>query len=302
MCELRVSQCTLSRGPNQEDPGHKCASSLERKLEAPPYPSTRFPRLPEACGTRSLVTRVLFPFGQPSEPICERYSASLHCLIPSHRLDSVMQLMNSITILTFAVIQCRAHRSSAIHMKKPQRSFVVEYKTGRRKVDSKAPSSIWGSLDLESVARDVETALPIQGEASKQPETPTPLTCAPAQLAPASTGTDMVESLASSVFGDGGVERNGNDQHDVGADAARAITVRKSGTGARRRRMPAGEPHSPERRQTAVDHNDEPDELEQLEREPSSKGHAGGKAAQGKLMASRASPGTIVEGLSKQAL
>ena len=31
--------------------------------------------------------------------------------------------------------------------------------------------------------------------------------------------------------------------------------------------MPAGQPHSPERRQTAVDHNDEPDELEQLEKE-----------------------------------
>ena len=152
-------------------------------------------------------------------------------------------------------------------MKKPQRSFVVEYKTGRRKVDSKAPSSIWGSLDLKSVARDVETALPIQGEVSKQPETPAPLTRAPAQLAPTSTGTDMVESPASSVFADGGVEPNGNDQHDVGADAAPAIRVRKPGIGARRRRMPAGQPHSPERRQAAGDHNDKPDELEQLEKE-----------------------------------
>jgi hypothetical protein len=39
-------------------------------------------------------------------------------------------------------------------MKKVQRSFAVEYKSGRRKLDSK-PRSIWGNLDLKSVARDV---------------------------------------------------------------------------------------------------------------------------------------------------
>lgn len=47
-------------------------------------------------------------------------------------------------------------------MKKPQRSFVIEYKSGRRKADSGALTSIWGDLDLKSVARDVETALPAQ--------------------------------------------------------------------------------------------------------------------------------------------
>lgn len=40
-------------------------------------------------------------------------------------------------------------------MKKTQRSFAVEYKSGRRKKDPE-PKSIWGSLDLKSVARDVE--------------------------------------------------------------------------------------------------------------------------------------------------
>jgi hypothetical protein len=40
-------------------------------------------------------------------------------------------------------------------VKKTQRSFAVEYKSGRRKIDAK-PNSIWGSMDLKSVARDVE--------------------------------------------------------------------------------------------------------------------------------------------------
>jgi hypothetical protein len=40
-------------------------------------------------------------------------------------------------------------------VKKPQRNFAVEYKSGRRKLDAK-PTSIWGNMDLKSVARDVE--------------------------------------------------------------------------------------------------------------------------------------------------
>ena len=40
-------------------------------------------------------------------------------------------------------------------MKKTQRSFAVEYKSGRRKLDAK-PNSIWGNVDLKSVARGVE--------------------------------------------------------------------------------------------------------------------------------------------------
>jgi hypothetical protein len=154
-------------------------------------------------------------------------------------------------------------------MKKPQRSFVVEYKSGRRKVDSKVPSSIWGNLDLKSVARDVEAVLPVQGEPSKQPERPAPATRAPAQPIPTSAGIDVIESpnLASSVLGAGSVEPNGNDQHDVGADAVPAIRGRKSGAGTRRRRMPAGQPHPPERRRTPADHSGEPDDLEQLEKE-----------------------------------
>jgi len=40
-------------------------------------------------------------------------------------------------------------------LKKAQRSFAVEYKSGRRKLDPKS-NSIWGNTDLKSVARDLE--------------------------------------------------------------------------------------------------------------------------------------------------
>ncbi|MGY5795474.1 MULTISPECIES: transcriptional regulator [Rhizobium] len=40
-------------------------------------------------------------------------------------------------------------------MKKVQRSFAVEYKKGRRKLDPRS-NSIWGNMDLKSVARDIE--------------------------------------------------------------------------------------------------------------------------------------------------
>jgi hypothetical protein len=40
-------------------------------------------------------------------------------------------------------------------VKKVQRNFVVEYKSGRQKPDGKS-NSIWGAIDLKSVARDVE--------------------------------------------------------------------------------------------------------------------------------------------------
>lgn len=42
-------------------------------------------------------------------------------------------------------------------MKKSQRSFVVEYKSGRRKLQAKPTNSIWGNLDLRSAGREVDT-------------------------------------------------------------------------------------------------------------------------------------------------
>jgi hypothetical protein len=55
-------------------------------------------------------------------------------------------------------------------VKKPQRNFAVEYKSGRRKLDVK-PNSIWGNMDLKSVARDVEQeAMPLLPEALETDE------------------------------------------------------------------------------------------------------------------------------------
>lgn len=55
-------------------------------------------------------------------------------------------------------------------MKKTNRSFTVEYKNGRRKAERK-PNSIWGDLDLKSVARQANEAafsLPVEhGDASR---------------------------------------------------------------------------------------------------------------------------------------
>lgn len=42
-----------------------------------------------------------------------------------------------------------------LKLKKVQRSFAVEYKSGRRKPDPKS-NSIWGNMDLKSVALDLE--------------------------------------------------------------------------------------------------------------------------------------------------
>ncbi|MGK6317323.1 transcriptional regulator [Neorhizobium sp. DT-125] len=51
-------------------------------------------------------------------------------------------------------------------MKKVQRSFAVEYRSGRRKLNSH-PNSIWGDMDLKSVAQDLQgEAMPIWPEAS----------------------------------------------------------------------------------------------------------------------------------------
>ncbi|MBD8653840.1 transcriptional regulator [Rhizobium sp. CFBP 13726] len=56
-------------------------------------------------------------------------------------------------------------------MKKPQRSFAVAYKSGGRKLDAK-PNSIWGNMDLKSVARDVEEeAMPLLPEGLVADET-----------------------------------------------------------------------------------------------------------------------------------
>lgn len=47
-------------------------------------------------------------------------------------------------------------------MRQPKRNFVIEYKSGRRRSVNTQTSSIWGNLDLKSVAQAVETDMPTQ--------------------------------------------------------------------------------------------------------------------------------------------
>ncbi|WP_244426434.1 transcriptional regulator [Rhizobium sp. PDO1-076] len=54
--------------------------------------------------------------------------------------------------------------TEAHYVKKTNRSFTVEYKNGRRRAERK-PNSIWGDLDLKSVARQAnEAAFSLPGE------------------------------------------------------------------------------------------------------------------------------------------
>jgi hypothetical protein len=72
--------------------------------------------------------------------------------------------------LRCAVATISPEDPKAFQVKKTQRSFAVAYKSGRRKLDAK-PNSIWGNMDLKSVARDVEEeAMPLLPEGLKADE------------------------------------------------------------------------------------------------------------------------------------
>lgn len=162
-------------------------------------------------------------------------------------------------------------------MKKPQRNFVIEYKSGRRKTDAKAPSSIWGNLDLKSVARDVETVLPPQlpgdahlvaSEPDRPPEEPAPADQVPDRDAPISTGIDVVEPsrYEDTATGDVGAAQDQNDaqEHaDRGAPERQARKPRKVSKG----RSAPGNLPLPQDGNTPIEHDIEPGAIEQLEEE-----------------------------------
>lgn len=53
------------------------------------------------------------------------------------------------------MLKHRRRHPRPLKVKKVQRSFTVEYRSGRRKLNSN-PSSIWGDMDLKSVAKDLQ--------------------------------------------------------------------------------------------------------------------------------------------------
>lgn len=156
-------------------------------------------------------------------------------------------------------------------MKKPQRNFVIEYKSGRRKADVKAPSSIWGSLDLKSVARDVETVLPPQlpGDANlvasepvRLPDEPAPATQVHDHHAPISKGVDF--DLAT---GDVIAAQDENDAQEIYDNAAQEPQSRKPRKASRGRRALGSRPMPKARNDAPIEPDVGLDELDELEKE-----------------------------------
>ncbi|MEB2846720.1 hypothetical protein GAO09_10960 [Rhizobiales bacterium RZME27] len=163
-------------------------------------------------------------------------------------------------------------------MKKPQRNFVIEYKSGRRKTEAKAPSSIWGDLDLKSVARDVETVLPdelsgdaktVESEHAKPPEGPAPAISILDHHAPISTGVEVGEpsQYEDTATDDVGKTPDENDAREIADHAAPELQARKPRKTSKGRRAVEIRPLPKTGNNTPVEHDTEPDDLEQLEAE-----------------------------------
>lgn len=169
-------------------------------------------------------------------------------------------------------------------MKKPQRNFVVEYKSSRRKTDSKAPSSIWGALDLKSVARNVETTLPVQTSGAMsmsaselmKPQgqvvaTPTtylnvPIANNVSVVGPSHHEGPAISDANAPLDGDEGrgVDTNAvTELHAVGEIKRRQKPRRAPGA----RRPPVSQPFSDPEEIVALDLDVELDDLAQLEEE-----------------------------------
>nr|WP_247749994.1 transcriptional regulator [Agrobacterium sp. S2/73] len=71
------------------------------------------------------------------------------------------------------MLKQRRRHPRPLKVKKVQRSFTVEYRSGRRKLNPK-PNSIWGDMDLKSVAQDLQDeAMPFLPETSEVSRTGT---------------------------------------------------------------------------------------------------------------------------------
>ncbi|WP_312407871.1 hypothetical protein [Rhizobium sp.] len=162
-------------------------------------------------------------------------------------------------------------------MKKPQRSFVVEYKSGRRKADSKAPSSIWGNLDLKSVARDVEPVLPsdlsgsdniMSSEPAKLPKELAPAIHLVEHRAPISTSVDVAEpsQYETPTAGEASAAPEASEVRQSPDNDAPELQVSKPRM-ASRRRVPASRPLPEAANNTSLEHDADVDNLEQLEEE-----------------------------------
>jgi hypothetical protein len=137
-------------------------------------------------------------------------------------------------------------------VKKTQRSFAVEYKSGRRKTDAR-PSSIWGNLDLKSVARDVERSVmpmlpdsPAVDESDMEVTPPKenrllPTLTAPAATSKAVTGTQEI-SMADENGTIANVDAMAKDDAVPKTDAPAAVEAELPPKQQRKPRMKKAEP------------------------------------------------------------
>lgn len=88
----------------------------------------------------------------------------------------------------------------------PRRNFVVEYKTNRRQVQA-TPPSIWGSLDLQAVARQIEADGILPDAARSDPKTtinnPLPVAAIASSQEPKAAIEDHLRAPAGPILGDG---------------------------------------------------------------------------------------------------
>lgn len=115
-------------------------------------------------------------------------------------------------------------------MKKIQRSFVTEYKSGRRKIDPQS-NSIWGNIDLKSVARDVQeeatSRLPVGGQAGTiASEVPRDVKQGQQLLTPSIQLLETATAPKESMMADGNEIRPNND--GPGSVVAATDTPRKT--------------------------------------------------------------------------
>lgn len=139
-------------------------------------------------------------------------------------------------------------------MKKTQRSFAVEYKSGRRKTDAK-PNSIWGDLDLKSVARDVEkSVMPIPSDNSAVDEldvevsSPKAIRILPTLTAPAATLKAAADTQEISMADENDTISNADTTANVdalpSADAPAAVEAEPAPKKQRKPRMKKASPET----------------------------------------------------------
>lgn len=111
-------------------------------------------------------------------------------------------------------------------MRTPQRNFVVEYKTNRRQTQAKPPS-IWGSLDLQAVARQIEADGVLPDAARSDPNAtvndPAPVEANASSQVPRAAIEDHLHAPAGPILGDGeGISPQGRPR-ELPAIAAPAV-------------------------------------------------------------------------------